>query len=92
MRKGDVVKIMRGKYKKKQGRVIEVKIKQGKIYVEGIQIKKTDGSKVNVPVRASNLQIIELNTDDKMRMKNLKTEKMEKPKSETKEKVKEEKK
>ena len=70
VRKGDTVKIMRGKYKKKQGKVIEAKTKLGKIYVEGIQIKKMDGSKANVSLRASNLQIVELNTDDKKRFKN----------------------
>lgn len=69
LRKGDKVKIMRGKYKKKQGKISQVKIKQLKIYVDGIQIKKQDGSKVNVPLRASNLQIIELNLDDKRRFK-----------------------
>src|SRR3989338_10987650 len=39
VRKGDMVKIMRGKFKKKQGKVLEVKLKTGKIIVEGIQAK-----------------------------------------------------
>ncbi|MCK4553120.1 50S ribosomal protein L24 [Candidatus Pacearchaeota archaeon] len=69
--KGDKVKIMRGKFKKKQGKVTEVKTKLLKVYIEGIQIKKTDGSKVNVALKASNLQIIELNLEDKKRMKRL---------------------
>jgi large subunit ribosomal protein L24 len=71
LRKGDVVKIMRGKFKKKQGKVIEIKMKTGKIYIEGMQIKKQDGSKANIPFRASNLQIIELNLEDKKRMKKI---------------------
>ena len=71
LRKGDLVKISRGKFKKKQGKVIEVKIKKQKIYIEGIQVKKRDGSKTNVPIQASNLQIIELNLDDKKRIKSL---------------------
>jgi large subunit ribosomal protein L24 len=69
LRKGDNVKIMRGKFKKKTGKIIEIKMKTGKIYIEGIQVKKQDGSKVNVPLRASNLQIIELILEDKRRMK-----------------------
>ena len=69
VRKGDVVKIMKGKFKKKQGRVLEVKTKRQKIYIEGMQVKKMEGSKVNVPFRAPNLQIIELNLDDKKRIK-----------------------
>ena len=60
IRKGDTVKIMRGKYNKKQGKVLSVDLKKTKISVEGIQIKKQDGSKVNVKMRPSNLQIVEL--------------------------------
>ena len=63
---------MRGKYKGKSGKINEVKTKRLKIYIDGIQIKKLDGSKTNVPIRASNLQILELNLEDKKRLKNLK--------------------
>jgi large subunit ribosomal protein L24 len=95
LRKGDKVKIMRGKFKKKQGKVIEVHIKRQKIILEGIQVKKQDGSKANVPLRASNLQIIELNLDDKKRMKSIKqeskkTEMQEVKKLESKKETKEE--
>lgn len=74
LRKGDTVKIMRGKNKGKTGKVQEIKIKFGKILVEGIQRKKQDGSKTNIPLKASNLQITNLNLDDKKRMKKLKKE------------------
>ncbi|MBU2562645.1 MAG: 50S ribosomal protein L24 [Nanoarchaeota archaeon] len=67
VRKGDLVKVMRGKFKGKQGKVTEVRLKLLKIFVEGIQIKKQDGSKVNVKLQPSNLQIIELNLEDKKR-------------------------
>jgi len=70
VKKGDIVKVMRGKFKKKQGKVLSVKLKTQKIIVEGIQVKKLDGSKVNVNLRPSNLQIIELNLEDKKRLKN----------------------
>ncbi len=59
--KGDKIKIMRGKFKGKNGKVLEIKAKISKIIVEGIQIKKQDGSKVNLKLQPSNLQIIELN-------------------------------
>jgi len=71
VKKGDVVKILRGKFKKKQGKVLEIKIKVAKIFVENIQVKKQDGSKVNIPLKASNLQIIELNLEDKKRRNKL---------------------
>jgi len=60
VKKGDKVKVMRGKFKGKQGNVLSVKLKLGKIYVEGLQAKKNDGSKVNAPMRNSNLQIVEM--------------------------------
>jgi len=69
VRKGDNVKIMRGKFKKKQGKIISIDVKSSKIKIEGIMIKKQDGSKVNVKIHPSNLQIVELNLEDKKRMK-----------------------
>lgn len=82
IKKGDTVKVTRGKFKKKEGKVTDVDIKRQKIFVQGIQVKKQDGSKVNVPLRASNLQIISLNTEDRKRIK----ESKEKSKKEKKEK------
>jgi hypothetical protein len=38
--------------------------------MEGIQVKKQDGSKANIKLQPSNLQIIELNIEDKKRLKN----------------------
>ena len=69
LRKDDVVKIMRGKFKGKQGKVTEVNLKTSKVMIDGIQVKKQDGSKVNVKLQPSNLKIIELNTTDKKRLK-----------------------
>ena len=68
LRKGDNVLIKKGKFKGKKGKVLEVKTKFEKIYIDGINIKKLDGSKVNVPLKSSNLQIIELNLDDSRRL------------------------
>ncbi len=69
LRKGDKVKIMRGKFKKKEGKIIHALLKYGKVEVEGIQAKKRDGSNVNIKLEPSNLMIIELNNEDKKRMK-----------------------
>jgi len=71
LRVGDEVKIVKGKYKKKQGKVTGINAKKGKIYIENIQVKKQDGSKVNVPLRAPNLRIISLKLEDKQRVKKL---------------------
>ncbi len=84
LRKGDKVKILRGKFKGKQGKVTEILLKNLKIYIEGIQTSKQDGSKVNVPIRASNLQILELNLEDKKRIKNKPTQEIKKEESKRK--------
>jgi large subunit ribosomal protein L24 len=69
VRKADSVKVMRGKFKGKQGKVERVSLQESKIYIEGIQMKKKDGSKINVPLRPSNLQITELISGDRKRFK-----------------------
>ncbi|MFH1311245.1 MAG: 50S ribosomal protein L24 [Nanoarchaeota archaeon] len=67
VRKGDIVKIFRGKFKGKKGKIVNVNLKIKKIEMEGIQVKKQDGSKVNVKLEPSNLQILELNLEDRKR-------------------------
>lgn len=67
VRKGDSVKIVRGKFKGKKGKIIKVNLKISKVNVEGIQVKKQDGSKVDIKLQPSNLQIIELNLEDRKR-------------------------
>ena len=75
LRKGDKVKVTRGKYKKQTGKITQINLKTSKIIIEGIQVKKQDGSKVNVRLEPSNLQIIELNLDDKKRITEKKMDK-----------------
>jgi len=72
VRKDDIVKVTRGKYKKKKGKVTQIKTKLTKIYIEGIQVKKTDGAKVNVSLRPSNLQIVEMADRRKKKKLNVK--------------------
>ncbi len=65
---GDGVKILRGKFKKKIGKINQVKSDKGKVFIDGVQISKKDGTKVNVPIDVSNIQIQELNLEDKKRI------------------------
>jgi large subunit ribosomal protein L24 len=60
IKKDDKVKVMRGKFKGTQGKVLSVSVKYAKVYVEGVQVTKMDNSKANVPLKPSNLQIIEM--------------------------------
>lgn len=60
VKKGDTVRITRGKFRGKQGKIQDISLKDPRVTVEGIQVKKQDGSNTNVKLRPSNLQITEL--------------------------------
>lgn len=87
---GDKVKILRGQFRKKEGKITKVMLKQGKVYIEGIETLKTDGSKTFYPLNPSNLMITDLNLDDKKRKSKLEVK--EAPKEKPKKAPKEEKK
>jgi len=72
VRKGDEVEIMRGKFKKRTGKIARVDTKKYKVYIEGMMIKRTDGTERMAPLHASNLKIIKLNLEDKRRFKSIK--------------------
>ncbi len=67
LRKGDKVKILRGQYKKKTGKVTRILMKAQKVYIEGIETLKKDGSKAFVPLHPSNVMITEMELTDKYR-------------------------
>jgi len=67
LRKDDNVKIMKGEFKGKTGKVEMIKMQKLKVSIAGIDRTKKDGSKVNVWFDPSNLQIKELNLEDKKR-------------------------
>jgi large subunit ribosomal protein L24 len=67
LRKGDEIKIMRGEFKKKTGKIDSVDLKNLKASVENIQRNKKDGTKIKIYFHPSNLQIKELNLEDRRR-------------------------
>ncbi|MDD5053993.1 MAG: 50S ribosomal protein L24 [Candidatus Nanoarchaeia archaeon] len=69
VRKGDKVKILRGTFKGKTAKVEKVLRKDYKLLLEGITIEKKDGTKINYPTHYSNVQIVELDLNDKKRIK-----------------------
>lgn len=69
VRKGDEVKIMRGKFKGKQGKVGDVDIKNCRIQVDGIQRTKSGGEKLITWFHPSKVKIIILDTKDNRRLK-----------------------
>lgn len=75
VRSGDKVKVLRGQFKKKTGKVSSVDLKKTKLYIEGIENIKKDGSKAPYPIHASNVMITEMELDDKKRKKILERKK-----------------
>jgi len=79
VRVGDKVKILRGQFRKRTGKVNKVSLVYEKVYIEGVELVKKEGAKVFYPLSASNLMITELDLEDKRRKakveKNVKKEK-----------------
>ena len=71
VRKGDEIEIMKGKFKKKTGKISRVDLNKIKVYIDGITRKKVDGSEIQVPIHPSKLKIINLNLEDAKRLKSL---------------------
>jgi large subunit ribosomal protein L24 len=88
VRKGDEVSVMRGKFKKRIGKVSRVDTKKYRVYIEGVMIKRTDGTERQAPLHPSNLKITKLNLDDKKRAAALAKERGKKPETKTKTKEK----
>ncbi len=68
IRKNDTVKVLKGEFNGKTGKVNEASRKKMKIQIEGIQKKKKDGTAVKVWFDPSNVIITSLYTEDKERM------------------------
>ncbi len=69
LKKGDKVKILRGQFKGKSGKVERIDTTKLRTYITGIEFIKKEGSKALYPIHPSNLIIEELNTEDRRRMK-----------------------
>ncbi|MFH0712153.1 MAG: 50S ribosomal protein L24 [archaeon] len=69
VRKGDEVKVMRGKFAKKQGKVGGVDVKNCRIQIDGLQREKKGGEKVMTWFHPSSVKIVVLDDSDKRRFK-----------------------
>lgn len=73
IRKGDKIKVVRGQFKGKTGKIDRVNIKKERIYLSNVEMIKKDGSKTLYPIHPSNVIVQELNLDDKKRREKIKT-------------------
>ncbi|HLD15663.1 MAG TPA: 50S ribosomal protein L24 [Candidatus Nanoarchaeia archaeon] len=80
LRKGDKVKIMIGQFRGQNGAVNSLDTRRIKVNIDGIQNIRKSGARSFYPIHPSNLQIIDLNLDDKLRKKALERKKNVTPK------------
>src|SRR3989338_655475 len=64
IRKGDEVLVTRGGFAKKKGKVLDVDLKRLKVTIDGLNRKRADGTKINVYIDPSNIQIQNIGSDD----------------------------
>ena len=67
LKTGDKIKVLRGSFKGKVGKVERIDLKKSKIYITGIESVKKEGTKYLIPLEPTNLMVTELNLDDKKR-------------------------
>jgi large subunit ribosomal protein L24 len=67
VRKGDEVKVMRGKFTGTVGKVSTVDLVHMKVFIEGIKRKKVSGEETQVPIHPSKIMITNPIMDDNKR-------------------------
>lgn len=60
VKKGDRVKVLRGSFKGRSGKVTRVSLNTCRVFVEGLLVKKQSGKEVQAPIQPSNIVITEL--------------------------------
>lgn len=60
VRKGDTVKVVRGKFRGRSGKVTAVNLKNTTVSVEGMVLKKQSGKEIMAKIHPSNLVITAL--------------------------------
>jgi len=63
IRRDDEVKVVRGKFKNRNGRVTAVKLRTVRITIESVSVTKLSGATAFVPLHPSNVVITKLNMD-----------------------------
>ncbi len=73
VRKGDTVKVMRGQFAKKEGKVERVDLTNGKVFVYGVEAIKKDGTKLPLGIHPSNLLLVVAEMSDARRREKVET-------------------
>ncbi len=64
IKKGDLVRIMRGQFRDTESKVTAVSYKKRVVYLDNTTITKADGKEAAVPIHPSNLMIVKLELDE----------------------------
>ena len=64
VKKGDLVRIMRGQFRDTEGKVTMVSYKTVRVFLDNATITKADGKEASVPIHPSNLMLVKLELDD----------------------------
>lgn len=69
VRKGDEIKVLKGKHRGKVGTIEEVDTKNSALLISGIKVKRTVGTEKSLPIKPSEIVVTNLNLADSMRQK-----------------------
>ncbi|MFW9809167.1 MAG: 50S ribosomal protein L24 [Candidatus Thorarchaeota archaeon] len=64
IKKGDLVRVMRGQFRDTEGKVTAVSYKTARVFLDNATITKADGKEAPVPVHPSNLMLVKLELND----------------------------
>ncbi len=65
VKKGYKVKVLRGKFKKTEGKVVSVDYKKSRVFIDSAKSKSARGKEKSVGIHPSNLLIIDNSSDKK---------------------------
>jgi large subunit ribosomal protein L24 len=68
IREGDRVEIMRGDWKDLSGRVEKIDFDNERVYVDGVERERVDGTETQIALAPSNLKLTKLELDDEKRL------------------------
>jgi large subunit ribosomal protein L24 len=64
VKKGDLVRIMRGQFRDTEGTVTNVSYSKARVYVDSATTTKADGKEASIPIHPSNLLLVKLAMND----------------------------
>ncbi|MFW9801520.1 MAG: 50S ribosomal protein L24 [Candidatus Thorarchaeota archaeon] len=64
VKKGDLVRVMRGQFRDTEGKVVRVDYNAVRVYLESATTTKADGKEAQIPVHPSNLMLVKIELDD----------------------------